>query len=380
MLKKTLTTIVMLLVVSSIFTFRLVGTETGTKITRDVNDFVRVLVINENAGAGAQAGFKAMNDASDSLLIYIESAVAGSDVWFETTGGNVIFNVPSTQHYEYRVNDVKIMKLSGSGIADATWAGNTIAVNYGGTGASSFTDGGILLGSGTDAVTAMSVLGDGAIVVGDGTTDPVTLTAFTSSTGFLKHESGGLEANVSAYNGLVAISGGAASEIDSKSELEAQIADVADFAEADGDTYTNDHVWWGANIASFNGTPNGHSIGEAFNFDGKTIDDYKTRLIISDPTINREIKLQDHSGFVVLDVTACYDLEGTNLSITNGVLNATISSGDVSVGAANYLYLWATGNTQNDEADNWRCSVGTNDLKWEYYTGTSWVEKEVKTP
>lgn len=88
-----------------------------------------------------------------------------------------------------------------------------LPVANGGTGASSLTDGGILLGSGTGAITAMAVLADGAIVVGDGTTDPVVLAALTSSTGTLKHEYGGLEADVSAYNGILKISGGATSSI-----------------------------------------------------------------------------------------------------------------------------------------------------------------------
>lgn len=55
-------------------------------------------------------------------------------------------------------------------------AGNftgTLAVGNGGTGATSLTDGGVLLGSGTGAVTAMAVLADGEMIVGDGTTDPV---------------------------------------------------------------------------------------------------------------------------------------------------------------------------------------------------------------
>jgi len=74
----------------------------------------------------------------------------------------------------------------------------TLDVAHGGTGVTSLTDGGIMLGSGTDPVTVMSVLADGSIVVGDGATDPVALAAFTSSTGTLKHESGGLEADISA--------------------------------------------------------------------------------------------------------------------------------------------------------------------------------------
>ena len=66
----------------------------------------------------------------------------------------------------------------------------------------------------------------------------------------LTHELGGLEANVSAYTGLIAISGGATSEVDTLAELNTQIADgtlLDDGAIADstaiglttGDNYTN---------------------------------------------------------------------------------------------------------------------------------------------
>lgn len=68
-----------------------------------------------------------------------------------------------------------------------------------------------------------------------------TITTGTWNGDDIRHEDGGLEANVAAYSGLVAISGGATSEVDSKSELEAQIADVSDFYEADGDTPTGTH-------------------------------------------------------------------------------------------------------------------------------------------
>lgn len=68
------------------------------------------------------------------------------------------------------------------------------------------------------------------------------------SAGTIEHERGGLESDVSAFSGLVAISGGTTSEVNSKSELESEIADVADFAEADGDTYTGTHDFSAATI------------------------------------------------------------------------------------------------------------------------------------
>ena len=47
-----------------------------------------------------------------------------------------------------------------------------VDVSDGGTGVTSLTDGGVLLGSGTGGITATSVLGSGQIIIGDGTTDP----------------------------------------------------------------------------------------------------------------------------------------------------------------------------------------------------------------
>lgn len=71
----------------------------------------------------------------------------------------------------------------------------------------------------------------------------------------IDHERGGLEADVSGFSGLLAIEGGSTGEIDAKSELEGQIADVDDFAEADGDVYTGVHDFGGAtSIEIVNGT------------------------------------------------------------------------------------------------------------------------------
>jgi len=67
-------------------------------------------------------------------------------------------------------------------IATGTWNGTDIPVSAGGTGASTLTDGGVLLGSGTGAVTSMNVLADGELIVGDGTTDPVAESGATLRT------------------------------------------------------------------------------------------------------------------------------------------------------------------------------------------------------
>ena len=89
----------------------------------------------------------------------------------------------------------------------ATNVGSTILpVANGGTGAASLTDGGILLGSGTGAVTAMAVLAKGSIIAGDGTTDPAVVTVGTN--GYLLQADSTAGAGVSWLQTLPVANGG----------------------------------------------------------------------------------------------------------------------------------------------------------------------------
>ena len=72
--------------------------------------------------------------------------------------------------------------FDGTGNISDIGVTGTLVVGNGGTGATSLTDGGILLGSGTGAITAMAVLADGEMIVGDGTTDPVAESGATLRT------------------------------------------------------------------------------------------------------------------------------------------------------------------------------------------------------
>lgn len=90
---------------------------------------------------------------------------------------------------------------------------------------------------------------EGTIVDADNANDaldPDKLVGDDVDDNLIDHEIGGLQADVSGVSGLIAISGGSTLEVDAKSELETQIADVADFAEADGDVYTGTHDFGGA--------------------------------------------------------------------------------------------------------------------------------------
>lgn len=73
--------------------------------------------------------------------------------------------------------------VSGSGAELSSLALDTaLPVGSGGTGATSLTDGGILLGSGTGAITATAVLANGQLLIGDGSGDP-TIATITGGSG-----------------------------------------------------------------------------------------------------------------------------------------------------------------------------------------------------
>jgi hypothetical protein len=69
---------------------------------------------------------------------------------------------------------------ANSDITSITGLTTDLTVAQGGTGASTFTDGAVLLGSGTGAITALDVTAKGSLLVGDGTTDPVALAVGTN--------------------------------------------------------------------------------------------------------------------------------------------------------------------------------------------------------
>lgn len=109
--------------------------------------------------------------------IYSDSITDGAASWISSnlSGFNSISGTTFTDG---------VFSVSNGIITGGTWQGEVITVPYGGTGAPTFIDGGILLGSGTDAITALGVATNGQIPIGDGTKDPVldTITATANET------------------------------------------------------------------------------------------------------------------------------------------------------------------------------------------------------
>jgi len=135
--------------------------------------------------AGTSSGNKQNVRLGD--FVFCEAGTANAGHGFVMTGASN-FNSSGTTG-TVGTHNIEFTQFSG--------LTSTVAVNQGGTGATSLTDGGILLGSGTGAVTALGVLTDGQIIVGDGTADPVALSAFSNSTGTLKVANGGT--NIPSY-------------------------------------------------------------------------------------------------------------------------------------------------------------------------------------
>ena len=110
------------------------------------------------------------------------SVESGDGILINDSGTMRMTNVDTVSTYfaSHSVGGTNIVTVGTVGTG--TWQGTAVTVPYGGTGASSLTDGGVLLGSGTGAVTAMAVLADGEMIVGDGTTDPVAESGATLRT------------------------------------------------------------------------------------------------------------------------------------------------------------------------------------------------------
>jgi len=98
----------------------------------------------------------------------------------DVSTGTAPLTIASTTKVD-NLNADKLDDQEGSYYLAAGNATGTLAVNRGGTGAATFTDGGVLLGSGTSAITATAVLGDGEILIGDGSGDPVALDVGSAS-------------------------------------------------------------------------------------------------------------------------------------------------------------------------------------------------------
>jgi hypothetical protein len=121
-------------------------------------------------------------DLSDNTLVTEENAYTITGLHTYSRSTNAPFAVNSGAAVVANLDADKLDGQQGSYYLAAANFTGTLAVNRGGTGAATFTDGGVLLGSGTGAITAMAVLADSTMIVGDGSGDPVAESGATLRT------------------------------------------------------------------------------------------------------------------------------------------------------------------------------------------------------
>ena len=134
------------------------------------------------AGTNVSAGFVlVVQPASSARTVVLKNGTGGADNL--DIGGDITLD-ESYSTYALVYDGSNWRPFSYAASVTASTISGTLAVGSGGTGATSLTDGGVLLGSGTGAVTATSVLTNGQLLIGDGSTDPAlaTLTATSNET------------------------------------------------------------------------------------------------------------------------------------------------------------------------------------------------------
>jgi hypothetical protein len=140
-----------------------------------------IILASGNAGADTvDIGFYGLYDTSGSQDLYAglfrDANDSGKFKLFKDLQA-VPGTTVNTSGTGYAVGTL-VANLEGGSVTGIT----DIVVADGGTGVSTLTDGGVLLGSGTGAITAMAVLTDGQMIVGDGTGDPVAESGATLRT------------------------------------------------------------------------------------------------------------------------------------------------------------------------------------------------------
>ena len=168
----------------------------GTTIGQNRSDGLKTITIEANStvnqdlttDADATLGTLAVGNVTSTGIVKSAGVLSGSsDAFFGQYGVSYISASNGSLQATNYISGSEVKSPTGTfgtvTISAGTITGITdITVADGGTGVSSLTDGGVLLGSGTDAITAMGVLSDGEMIVGDGTTDPVAESGATLRT------------------------------------------------------------------------------------------------------------------------------------------------------------------------------------------------------
>jgi hypothetical protein len=280
------------------------GTNTGAAMT--VSTGASFIFNTTTSGTGALTGTDTL--AGDAQLAANAVTIGTTGIIFEgATGG--------------AGNAFEGLLTPTDPTADRTWTlpdssgtfyvtgGTDVSVADGGTGASTLTDGGILLGTGTSAVHALGVATNGQIPIGDGTTDPVLATLTGTAN----------EITVTNGAGTITIDIPTSPTLSAANITGIVTAGITDGTVAYADVNATQTI--GADPA--NGASSVWFGTTGMIFEGATSDGIETLLVAADPTASdKTITLPNATGTVVLTDNAAtltnktLDVEGTGNAIT----------------------------------------------------------------
>ena len=134
-----------------------------------------LVVSNSKVGIGTDAPAHTLDvvgdvDISGGLSFDAGTAVTSIDTDLSSVSGSddTLASAKAVKAY--------VDSVAGAAVDLTSDVTGTLPVGNGGTGASTLTDGGVLLGSGTGAITASAVLANGELLIGDNSGDPTVAT------------------------------------------------------------------------------------------------------------------------------------------------------------------------------------------------------------
>jgi hypothetical protein len=162
------------------------GSDDTLASAKAIKTYVDAQVTAQDLDATTDSGTIAIDLDSETLTVAggegIDTSATGNTITIageDASTSNKGVASFSSANFDVSSGAVTI-KSGGVDLADEVTG--TLPVGNGGTGATSLTDGGVLLGSGSNAVTATAVLANGELLIGDNSGDP-TVATLTAGTG-----------------------------------------------------------------------------------------------------------------------------------------------------------------------------------------------------
>tara|TARA_R110002050_G_scaffold135729_2_gene258606 strand:- start:1233 stop:3218 length:1986 start_codon:yes stop_codon:yes gene_type:complete len=318
------------------------GTNTsGAALIADGTNFNPVvisgdIVIATNGAATIQADAvegSMLNDNVISGQTEITSGLADADELLYSDAGTLKrVGMDTMKTYFSPVAGSSSIVTTGT-IGTGTWEATDIAVSHGGTGASTLTANGVLIGNGTSAITAVDLSTKGKLLVGDGSGNPSALTVGTNN-----HV---LTADSSEGTGIkwAAVSASTPTDITVADESSDTTCFPLFVTAATGDLGPKT----GSNLAfnsssglltatGFSGPLTGNVTGNASGSSGSCTGNSATATLSTNVTVADESS--DTTCFPLFVTAATGDLppkSGSNLAFnsSSGVLTATGFAGDI---------------------------------------------------